>query len=266
MKNYLLFLLIPFVFAANSCAQDDPFLDEIENPSILRSSEIVVGDSHLAFTSITGNADRSRIVLTYRSGSEHASFDGRILQVTSNNRGRSWSSPIEIYSADGKDARDPQLFAVSDSELLCRFFERESEAVSHVKVLRSKNFGRTYEGTSTLPFPTASETFAAARGNMVMVDDIIYTISSPRTTTDGRGATSPGWMRPSAPNKARTRASTRLRSATPTGCSTASPGRTSKMATCSSAKARIWARRGLGSICRYADTRRRSLRTMEVSS
>lgn len=176
MKNYLLFLLIPFVFAANSCAQDDPFLDEIENPSILRSSEIVVSDSHLAFTSITGNADRSRIVLTYRSGSEHASFDGRILQITSNNRGRSWSSPIEIYSADGKDARDPQLFAVSDSELLCRFFERESEAVSHVKVLRSKNFGRTYEGTSTLPFPTESETFAAARGNMVMVDGVIYTI------------------------------------------------------------------------------------------
>ena len=176
MRNYLLFLLIPFVSTASSCTQEDPYLDEIPNPSILRSSEIATGDDHLAFTSIAGNSDRSKIVLTYREGSEHASFDGCILQTDSYDRGQTWSNPEVIYRTSGTDARDPQLFVISDSELLCRFFERESDSTSKVKVLRSTNLGMTYTGISTLPFPTEGETFAAARGNMVMVDDIIYTI------------------------------------------------------------------------------------------
>lgn len=176
MRNYLLFLLIPFVFAVGSCAQDSPYLNEIPNPSILRSSEIAVGNDHLAFTSIAGNSDRSKVVLTYREGSEHASFDGCILQTESYDRGQTWSKPKAIYRTTGTDARDPQLFVISDKELLCRFFERESESVSTVKVLRSTDFGQTYGGVYSLPFPTESETFAAARGNMVMVDDVIYTV------------------------------------------------------------------------------------------
>ncbi len=175
MKNYLSSLLIMLLCSLSACGQD-VILDELDDPRILRSTEIESSSSHLAFPSIEGNSDRSRIVLVYREGTEHASFDGKLIQMESFDKGKTWTNRRVIYQVDSCDARDPQLFAISDSKLLCRFFERQSETVSYVRASRSEDFGETYSSIATFPFPTESETFAAARGNMVMVDGIIYSV------------------------------------------------------------------------------------------
>ena len=174
MKRFLLFIFIPLFFGA--CSQDDSFLEEFETDAILRCTEVDACNSHLGFTSIAGNADRSRIVLVYRDGSAHASFDGELIQVESFDEGNTWQNRQVIYQTDGTDARDPQLFVHSNGQLLCRFFERASESSSTVRCLLSDNFGVTYDNISSFPFPTSSETFAAARGNMVEIDGTIYTV------------------------------------------------------------------------------------------
>ena len=176
MKHFLLFFLGAILLSSfNACAQDDPILEELENENVLRVVEVEKSNRHLAFTSITGSEDRSKLVLVYREGSAHASFDGELIQVESYDKGQTWENRRVIYRTDGSDARDPQFFLRSDGHLLCRFFERESESESTVKCLHSDNLGNAYTSLSSFPFP-AEEKFAAARGNMVEIDGAIYTV------------------------------------------------------------------------------------------
>lgn len=174
MKN--VFIIFCFMISFFSCSKDGLYLEDIPNPNVLRSTEIDLGESHLAFPSITGNDDRSKLVLVYRIGETHISFDGEIVQLESYDKGKTWKNKRIIYETYNTDARDPQLMALSNDRLLCRFFERESDSESKVKVLISDDFGKSYNGFAEMPFPTKNETFAAARGNMVMVDDVIYAI------------------------------------------------------------------------------------------
>ena len=71
--------------------------------------------------------------------------------------------------------RDPQLLVLPNNGILCRFFERESETESIVKSICSENWGIFYGSPVLFPFPK-DETFAAARGNMVIIDDVIYAV------------------------------------------------------------------------------------------
>lgn len=174
MKNFLLFTLL--FFSTVCCSQSDFYLEDIPNPNVLRSSEIDLGESHLAFPSIAGNDDRSKLVLVYRTGDNHISFDGEIVQMESFDKGETWINKHIIYETNNTDARDPQLMVLPDNRLLCRFFERASDSESAVKVLISDNFGKSYNSLSEMPFPTKNETFAAARGNMVLVDGVIYAV------------------------------------------------------------------------------------------
>lgn len=159
-----------------SCSKDD-FLEEPFLPSVLRSSFIDVSNLHLAFPSIASNADRSKIVVSYREGTDHVSFDGKIIQMESFDKGKTWLNRKVIYQpSNNGDARDPQFLVLSNNDILCRFFERTSNECSTVKCLISSDFGTSYARLTELPFPTREEVFAAARGNMVVVDGVIYAV------------------------------------------------------------------------------------------
>lgn len=174
MKGYLLFFVGIMLFI--SCSKDE-FLEEISNPNVLRSQSVDVSSFHLAFPSITGNKDRSKILIAYREGSTHVSFDGKIVQMESFDMGKTWMNRKVIYDPAGSlDARDPQLLTLKDNHVLCRFFERASNSESVVKSISSFDFGGYYKNSVNFPFPTRDETFAAARGNMVAIDDVIYTV------------------------------------------------------------------------------------------
>lgn len=160
-----------------ACNKDDDFLNEMMNPFVLRGESIDASSMHLAFPSITGNKDRSKILVTYREGANHISFDGKIIQMESRDKGKTWMNRKVIYQpVAGSDARDPQLLLLQDGNVLCRFFERTSETKSDVKSISSDDWGVNYQYPILFPFPSADETFGAARGNMVIVDDVIYTV------------------------------------------------------------------------------------------
>lgn len=174
MKIRLWFVFWIVSFAFISCEKEE--IKDISNPNILRSAFIDDSGSHLAFPTIAGNADRSKIVIVYREGSGHLSFDGKLIQLESLDKGRTWINRKVIYNPNSMhDARDPQLLILPDNQILCRFFERDSDAKCCVKSISSDNFGKSYSNLVDFPFP-GNETSAAARGNMVIVDDVVYTV------------------------------------------------------------------------------------------
>ncbi|MDL2256304.1 glycoside hydrolase, partial [Parabacteroides sp. OttesenSCG-928-K15] len=106
----------------------------------------------------------------------HISFDGRIVQKESYDQGKTWVNRKIIYesSAGNADARDPQFLALPNGEILCRFFVRTSEAESTVKIIKSADWGKTYTYIGDVP-PAAKNQYTASRGNMLLVDNTIYT-------------------------------------------------------------------------------------------
>lgn len=167
-----------------ACNKDDDFLNEMMNPFVLRGESIDASSMHLAFPSIAGNKDRSKILVTYREGANHISFDGKIIQMESFDKGKTWINRKVIYQPTvGGDARDPQLFLLSSGNILCRFFERMSQTKSDVRSITSKDKGGSYQSPVIFPYPYKEETYAAARGNMVVVDGLIYTVCYNRWST-----------------------------------------------------------------------------------
>lgn len=157
-----------------ACGDDE--LMELNNPSLLRATSVDDSGMHLAFPTIVGNSDRSKIIVVFREGSDHVSFDSKLVQMESFDKGKSWLNRKVIYEPlSGRDVRDPQLLVLPNNDLLCRYFERKSETESSVQCIISENFGGSYGFPVVLPFPY-DETFAAARGNMVIIDDVIYAI------------------------------------------------------------------------------------------
>ncbi|MEG1543364.1 MAG: sialidase family protein [Tannerellaceae bacterium] len=176
-------LLTVCMFALVACSSNDDVLNETQNSFILRSESIDVSSMHLAFPSIVGNRDRSKIIVTYREGKDHVSYDGKIIQMESRDKGKTWINRKVIYRpAVGSDARDPQLLLLPDNNVLCRFFEREASSKLTVKSITSYDCGESYQNPVLFPFPDKEETFAAARGNMVVINKVIYAVCYNRLT------------------------------------------------------------------------------------
>ena len=174
MKHHLLLFIMVFLFPFMACGDDE--LKEIYNPNLLRSTSIDDSSLHLAFPAIAGNKDRSKIIVVYREGSSHVSFDSKLIQMESFDKGKTWVNRKVIFApVKGHDVRDPQLLVLPNNGILCRLFERESETESIVKSICSENWGIFYGSPVLFPFPK-DETFAAARGNMVIIDDVIYAV------------------------------------------------------------------------------------------
>jgi hypothetical protein len=175
MRPHYCILFMLFVFL--SCSGSD-IIDETDNPNVISASSINADNSmYVAFPSIASNPSQSRIVVVFREGETHTSFDGKIIQVESYDKGKSWSDKHIIYTPPvGSDARDPQLLTLNDGTLLCRFFERSTDSTSVIKCLRSSNYGVSYDSAVTFPFPNSKIHFAAARGNMALVDNTIYSV------------------------------------------------------------------------------------------
>jgi hypothetical protein len=134
------------------------------------------GALHLAFPAIAGSADGSKLLIAYREGETHISFDGRIIQKESYDKGKTWVNRKVIYEGKaGDDARDPQFVTLPDGTIICRFFVRTSKESSCVKYIRTNDCGKNYtNAVGEFPMPYKSETFSAARGNMLVKDDVIY--------------------------------------------------------------------------------------------
>ena len=93
----LLFLLSTLV----GCQKEEE--DEISPKSIIYNGW------HIAFTSLTTTNNSKKILLAFRQGTDHASYDGKIMQMISEDRGNTWTVTQIIYQpSEGKDARDHQ--------------------------------------------------------------------------------------------------------------------------------------------------------------
>lgn len=149
------------------------------NPNLINRVDVIKSDKHVAFTTIAGNSNRSKILIAYREGNSHLSYDGKIIQLTSYDYGKTWKDKKVIYTpSPNTDARDPQFLVLSDNTLICRFFERTANKHT-VKCIRSSDFGNTYQSPITLPGSSAPNWTgdAAARGNMLLLNGIIYSVS-----------------------------------------------------------------------------------------
>lgn len=145
-----------------------------------RTIKVINAAKHLAFTSIGINSNRNKLIIVYREGTSHASFDGRIMQIESNDNGSTWINNKVIYTPPvGSDARDPQLLILPDDTIICRFFERKSDNEMSVKCIKSSNFGVSYQTPISLPSNPSPlrANFAAARGNMLLLNGTIYSVS-----------------------------------------------------------------------------------------
>ena len=179
MKHTFYLLLLLFLLPCFACGEDD-WIKELSNESLLRSTTIDAGKTHIAFPTIVGNEDNSKILVAYREGSAHISYDSELVQMESSDKGVTWTNRKVIYTPEeGCDVRDPQYFRLTNGDIICRFFVKMSESEAVVKCIKSTDDGKTYSEAVDMPAPK-SEVFAASRGNMVMVDDIIYSINRNR--------------------------------------------------------------------------------------
>lgn len=60
------------------------------NPNLINRVDVIKSDKHVAFTTIAGNSNRSKILIAYREGNSHLSYDGKIIQLTSYDYGKTW--------------------------------------------------------------------------------------------------------------------------------------------------------------------------------
>ena len=86
---------------------------------MLRSTSIDDSSLHLAFPAIAGNKDRSKIIVVYREGSSHVSFDSKLIQMESFDKGKTWVNRKVIFApVKGHDVRDPQLLVLPNNGIL----------------------------------------------------------------------------------------------------------------------------------------------------
>ncbi|GGK06511.1 MULTISPECIES: sialidase family protein [Parabacteroides] len=161
----LLFLLSILV----GCQKEEE--DEISPKSIIYNGW------HIAFTSLTTTNNSKRILLAFRQGTDHASYDGKIMQMISEDRGKTWTAPQTIYQpSEGKDARDPQYLYLPNGDLICRFFERRLDNTSSVYLIRSNNNGDSYTQMIPMTYAGDTESYTATQGNMVLINNTIYSV------------------------------------------------------------------------------------------
>lgn len=174
MKNTFLLICLLLAILSVSCGKDDAVF-KMQNPRV-KSYLVEKNGMHVAFPTIVGNSDGSKLLIAYREATSHVSFDGKIIQKESYDKGQTWINRRVICDlGDQGDARDPQYTAFPDGTLVCRFFQRVSEDSSIVRVLYSTDFGGTYSmSANDFPMPHSNESFAAARGNMLLVSNELY--------------------------------------------------------------------------------------------
>lgn len=143
--------------------------------NIIERTDVASTNKHAAFTTLAGNSNKSKILIAYREGTSHLSLDGQIVQMSSYDYGKTWTDRKIIYKSASKDVRDPQFLVLSDNTLICRFFEGEQGSFV-VKCMVSDDFGKTYKSPVTLPMLPSAVT-AGARGNMLFLNNTIYSVS-----------------------------------------------------------------------------------------
>jgi len=170
----ILFLL---TFFANSCIDEELGCLIPDGNPLVKESIVDRGDMHLAFPTITGNKDGSKLLIAYREGNTHISFDGRIVQKESYDKGKTWVNRKVIYQSTDPngDARDPQFLTLPDGRVVCRFFERSNEQQSTVKMIVTNDWGQNYSFFGDIPAHSPKESYAAARGNMLLRGETVYT-------------------------------------------------------------------------------------------
>lgn len=163
------------LFLLNACVEED--IDVcVEEYALLTESIVETKDLHLAFPAIVGTQDGSKLLIAYREGKTHVSFDGRIVQKESYDQGKTWINRKIIYepSSENADARDPQFLALPNGQIICRFFVRTSETESTVKIIKSADWGVSYAYIGDIQ-SVARDLYTASRGNMLLIDNTIYT-------------------------------------------------------------------------------------------
>lgn len=171
-------LIVLCLFFATSCIEEEVYC-VIESTPYVYDAIVETNTNHIAFPTIAGYPDGSKLIIAYREGSGHTSFDGKIIQKESYDQGVTWGNRKVIYDGGaGCDARDPQFVTLADGTIICRFFVRTSQDASTVKFIRSNDCGKTYDNrVGEFPMPHRGETYAAARGNMLVTADAIYSTS-----------------------------------------------------------------------------------------
>lgn len=171
-----MFISLLLTFFVSSCVREELYCIIPEGNLLVKECVVDSGYMHLAFPAIAGKADGSKLLIAYREGKTHISFDGRIIQKESYDRGKTWVNRKVIYEGkDGDDARDPQFVTLPNGTIICRFFVRTSQETSRVKYIQTNDCGWSYTDVAgEFPMPYKNETFSAARGNMLVKNDVIY--------------------------------------------------------------------------------------------
>jgi hypothetical protein len=165
------------LYMLSSCDKEESDAITLRGMSLTQTTEVYSG-WNVSFTTLATTLDKDKIYLAFRQGSEHNSFDGKIMETVSLDRGYTWSSPRVIYKPTTKngDARDPQYLRLSNGDLLCRFFERVSTDRCGTYVIVASDLANNYSGKYSMAYWNSIETYSAARGNMVQLEDTIYSV------------------------------------------------------------------------------------------
>ncbi len=164
MRVLLLSLLVVF-FACMKV--DNGFYDTQKEINIFQS------DNHVAFPSIEKLNERE-FVCVFRTGSGHASPDGKILLARSLNKGQSWAAPDTIITTK-LDCRDPSIAMLEDGSLILNFFQtkydNKGKLLHVVGVFVSKSFDDGQTWTSPRMVLTEDYEWMACSSKILEDDD-----------------------------------------------------------------------------------------------
>jgi len=116
----------------------------------------------------------------YRTGVEHATFDGVIKTKTSVDNGVTWSAETIVVQEVGKDYRDPNVI-IFNGQLVLKTFYRVSGGEIKTCIYTSAD-GNTFSGKTLLPSPSSVNN--ASRGNMTIMNGILYFMNYVNTGTN----------------------------------------------------------------------------------
>ncbi len=126
----------------------------------LQSEESIIfsaGREHANGPDLARTAD-GRLLVVWRAALEHMAADGHIRLITSDDRGRTWSSPREVGRCPWPvDSRDPVLHPLPDGTVMLTWFSytaydnrgerrapRSGERIHETLLIRSSDGGRTW--------------------------------------------------------------------------------------------------------------------------
>ncbi|MBQ9994264.1 MAG: exo-alpha-sialidase, partial [Clostridia bacterium] len=105
----------------------------------------------------------NKLLVAYREASEHLSYNGKIMLLSSSNGGSSFSEST-VLSISGRDYRDPELFVYKNKLVLRTFYRIDGTTEGTIQFLTSDD-GVTWSEPITITPPLG--TFARASGTIV---------------------------------------------------------------------------------------------------